>query len=250
MYILGFETTGNIGTCGLLDLDGSGQDLLVKSTREPMSHLRLMGSLAQELFREAGISDPSSELAAVAASIGPGSFTGIRIGVTMARSMAQALNIPGISVPTLEIFRPGKYGAPSADIPVAAIINARRGQVYGAVYDASGEDLLMPGPYMLTDVLEITDGYSRVKFFGDGIDAYWDQLTDGEGPEGMTTEDGPNGRIFAQESERYQRVEGVLRIAKYKFDRGEAISFDELLPDYMRLAEAEQKLRDAAGVKP
>ena len=236
MYILSIETTGRIGTVALGNIETG--DIAMLTNTEDMSHLRNMTPLANQLL--SAISPETSPedglrklkekgLKAVAVSIGPGSFTGIRIGVTLARSIAQAADIPAISVPTLEVFRERCAGS-----PVAAIINARRGQVYGGVFDGD-ENLLAPGPYMLDDVLEITDKYPETVFYGDGVDAYRDILEDGS--KGIS-------RIFAPEEERYQRGDLVWQIAKIKYEAGDVVGYNELLPDYMRLAEAEQKLKD------
>ena len=236
MYILSIETTGRIGTVALGDIEAG--DIAMLTNTEDMSHLRnitpladqLLSAIAPNVSPEDGLRAlKDKSLGAVAVSVGPGSFTGIRIGVTLARSIAQAADIPAISVPTLEVFRERSKGN-----PVAAIINARRGQVYGAVFSGE-ENLLKPGPYMLTDVLEITDKYPDTVFYGDGVDAYREML-----------EDKTKGidRIFAPEEDRYQTADLVWEIGKRKYLAGETVSYNELLPDYMRLAEAEQKLND------
>lgn len=236
MYILSIETTGRIGTVALGNIETG--DIAMLTNAEDMSHLRNITPLANQLLSaiapgtspEDGLRNLKEKgLKAVAVSIGPGSFTGIRIGVTLARSIAQATDIPAISVPTLEVFRERSAGS-----PVAAIINARRGQVYGAVFDGE-KDLLAPGSYMLDDVLGITDEHPNAIFYGDGVDAYRDILED---------ESKGVARIFAPEEERYQTADLVWQIAKRKYEAGETASYNELLPDYMRLAEAEQKLKD------
>ncbi len=258
MYILAFETTGPIGSVAIIDLekvtpDGvlMGEDAIcMKATDEPMSHLKNVMSLAKELLKEKGLSADKNQIAAVAASIGPGSFTGIRIGVSEARAIAHALGIPAIAVPTLEVFREYTFeknqgrenqlstvdGGFEVDVEnekpiVAAILNARRGQVYGAIYGPDGETIMEPGPYMLTDILEVTDKYPKTIFYGDGVDAYGTELTEG-------------GRCLASAYGRYQTADLVAIIAAKKYMAGETVRAEELLPDYMRLAEAEQKLKD------
>ena len=232
MYILGIETTGNLGTIGLLNTE-TGM-VIMESSQEPMSHLKNMAALIENLLKKEGID--RSRISHVAVSVGPGSFTGVRIGVTLGRSIAQALSIPCISVSTLEVFGERAQGRGAC-----GIINARRGQVYGAVYDKSynpetglsGEGVILPpGPYMLEEVLEITDNYPDICFYGDGVDAYKERLQ-----EGMV-------RVLSSEETRYQSADLVLKIAQRKLKRGEICSYEELLPDYMRLAEAEQKLKD------
>lgn len=90
-----------------------------------------------------------SKLNYIAASIGPGSFTGIRIGVATARALAQVLDIPAVAVPTLDAFC-CKPQARGGDYVACGIINARRGQVYGII------DGFMQGQAcMLTDVIDV-----------------------------------------------------------------------------------------------
>ena len=224
MYLLAVETTGPWGSAAILNLDSG--EIKMEITKENMSHLKNLAPLAEKLLAE--IEGPSN-LAAVAASIGPGSFTGIRIGVTFARSLAQGLEIPAISVPTLSVF-----GERCRGMGCAGILNARRGQVYGVVYDGLGNEILPGGPYMLKDVLEITKDKPEIVFYGDGSDAYIDELRD---------------KVVAEENVRYQTADLVAKIAERKFKNGEMVSYEELLPDYMRLAEAEQKLRDGSLAK-
>ena len=254
MYILGFETTGPLGSVGIINL-GTGE-IEMRVTSEPMSHLKNVAALAEELLDfpvaslevegdlPAGGEKVRDRLVAVASSIGPGSFTGIRIGVTLARAVAQALDVPLIAVPTLELF---KEKCQEAIPAISAIINARRGQVYGAVYDGNGNVLLNPGPYMLSDVLAITDGIPGTVFYGDGVDAYGDIL-EGNTLEGKKSEG--KDRVFAPKESRYQMADMVVRLAAEKYKSGEILRTPmELKPDYMRLAEAEQKLKDGTLAK-
>lgn len=218
MYILTLETTGPRGSVALTDETGK---TIEEMSLEPMSHLRLLVPMAEILLDRAGVS--RGALSAIAASVGPGSFTGIRIGVTTARMMAQALGIPCLALPSLEVFRP--YCQPGRT--VAVIFNARRGQVYGAVFGPAGEPLLTPGPYMLEDVLAVTETCGRVVFYGDGVDAYGERLT---------------GYALAPKEERYQRASLGAALALEKWQAGETLEPEQLLPLYMRASEAEQKL--------
>lgn len=227
MYLLAIETTGPVGSVCLLDRE-TGKTYSRKSD-EPMSHLKNIMPMAEDLLKEAKASQ--MDLAAVAASVGPGSFTGIRIGVTSARALAQALDIPAVAVPTLEPFRslcaPGK--------PVCVIENARRGQVYGAVYSEDGTSLLEPGPYMLDEVLALIEKENISPcFYGDGVDAYRDRL---------------EGHVFAPEEERYQSAVLVAAMAEQLLSQGKTVSYDDLMPQYMRRTEAEQKLEDGTLAK-
>ena len=248
MYILAIETTGPKGSAALIDERGA---VSCRISAEEMNHLKDLMPMAQALLDTENIA--KSELAAVAASIGPGSFTGIRIGVASARAISQALSIPAISVPTLDSFKTKCDG----NAVIMPVFNARRGQVYGGIYDENGTDILKSGPYMLTDCFAALDAYfaqqrndlpcgmpqaMTVKVYGDGIDAYEEQLADFSAD--MAKKYGAVQIILAEKEERYQLASMTAVCALEKFKAGETMSYDRLLPDYMRATEAEQKLKD------
>ena len=253
MYILAIETTGPAGSVAVIDQQGNTAS---KRSEETMSHLKDLIPMTEALLKEKNIS--KSELSAIAASAGPGSFTGIRIGVATARALSQALEIPAVSVPSLDSFRT-KCNGLSMIVPV---FNARRGQVYGAVFEEDGSDILKPGPYMLTDVLkaikenleekrsELPCGMpvmETITFYGDGIDAYGKELEAFE--DELKHEKYVFRILLAEKEERYQDAELVARTALEKFRNGEVCSYEELKPLYMRVTEAEQKLKDGTLAK-
>ena len=252
MYILAIETTGKEGSVcllykpeeegkeGIRGIQGEPSVIAEKKIEGSMSHLRELIPSISGVLTEAGFS--KSGISYIAASVGPGSFTGIRIGVSTARALSQALGLEqAIAVPTLTGFKykARAIKAAAEGITVCAIINARRGQVYGMV-----DGYLPDGPYMLTDVLQVikervfAEG-REVLFFGDGIDAYELQINDelaGLGKYG-----------FSDISCRYQDAASVALCAAENIDKY-LVKSEDLLPDYMRKAEAEQKL--AAGQLP
>ena len=243
MYILAIETTGKEGSVCLVRKAESGGEPAVlgeKRIEGSMSHLKELIPSVSNLLESQEVS--KNEISCIAASVGPGSFTGIRIGVATARALSQAFRLKhALAVPTLTAF---KYKEEAAEarakgITICAIINARRGQVYGMV-----DGYLEDGPYMLEDVLEVirnrvfADG-REVLFFGDGIDAYESFICDGLREAGKYS--------FADASCRYQDARAAALCAALNADKY-TVRCEDLLPDYMRKAEAEQKLE--AGELP
>lgn len=250
MNILAIETTGKYGTAAVINDDGC---IYSASSETEMNHLRDIISISDEAIRRAGID--KKDLTHIAASKGPGSFTGIRIGVTTARTLAQILGIPCIAVSSLEAMaeRVKNAACDAGASYVVPIINARRHQVYAGIWelirneDSSQCTLKAAGEerqYMIEELLDElksrqlndqqTDGVQTVYFTGDGIDAYSDIIHDTL----------PQGSYFeAGEEIRYQHAEDVAKAAYSKAVSGQTLSYDELLPEYMRLAEAEQRLK-------
>ncbi len=251
MYLLAIETTGPSGSAALLDEKGSV--LAYAVSEEQMSHLKKLMPMIRSLLEQTGIS--KQEIGYIAPSIGPGSFTGIRIGVSTARALCQGLGLScGIPVPTLEgfLYKEEACRQTAQGNIVCAIINARRGQVYGMV-----DGFLKPGSYMLDEVLaviqenvltpkNIVDAAERkrpkVVFFGDGVDAYEEKIKEALGVENLheTYE-------FADKADRYQDAASVGKwAASHGIKEGRlteaAVPYQDMLPDYMRKAEAEEKL--------
>ena len=254
MYILAIETTGPVGSVAVIDADAKDRmaaRVPMKITTQTMSHLKNLVPMMEKIFDEEGIG--KDEVCAVAASVGPGSFTGIRIGVSTARALAQAWGVPCISVPSLEVFREkcgndgkgceAEDGAAvnGSDGSVCAIFNARRGQVYAACFGCSGETLIEPGPYMLADVLDrIEELGAKPTFYGDGVDAYFDK---------EEFRDRVSGYAAAPADERYQTADMAARYALDVWKAGadeKIVDYGELLPNYMRESEAEQRLKDGS----
>ena len=238
MFILAIETTGPYGSVALLD--EKGNVLGYEVSHGTMSHLKDLIPMVDTVLKKCGVS--KNEIDLLAPSVGPGSFTGIRIGVSTARALCQALGIKAVPVPTLEAFCLKE--AACGKTAVCAIINARRGQVYGMI-----DGFMEPGPYMLTDVLHVYKeemeplGY-KILFFGDGIDAYEKDIVEALGTSGSEQE--PCFE-FAPKEDRYQDAVSVGRWAVECIRQtsgldGCTVDFENLLPEYMRRAEAEQKL--------
>lgn len=172
--ILLIETATDICSAAVCD----GEKILSSGRiTEPRSQASGLAPLIQRTVAEAGIE--MSGLSAVAVSSGPGSYTGLRVGVSTAKGLCFGAGIPLIGIGTLRIIAYGaiRSGA-AADDPegtvIIPMIDARRMEVYTAVYDASGKRLTdveaaVLTPETFTDCMR---EYKKVIFTGDGAAKY------------------------------------------------------------------------------
>lgn len=125
--VLGIETATVLGGVALVAL--SGEIVGETSLRNPARHSERILPAIESLL--AAVDAGVHELAAVAVSAGPGSFTGLRTGIASAKGLACALGIPLYGVPTLAALA---ANAAPGDGPVCAVLNARRGEVFRACF--------------------------------------------------------------------------------------------------------------------
>jgi tRNA threonylcarbamoyladenosine biosynthesis protein TsaB len=128
-------------------LGNDGKVISKRESTSEYSHSRQLTSFIQEVVNEAGIT--LQELDAVAVSKGPGSFTGLRIGVSTAKGLCYALDKPLISVGTLRSMAIGMVEMTEAsivkrDVLFCPMIDARRMEVYAAIYDKENTEVLAP----------------------------------------------------------------------------------------------------------
>lgn len=129
---------------------------------ENYSQAELLHSFIQDVLDEAGVK--FADLAAVAVSAGPGSYTGLRIGVAAAKGLCYALSIPLISVSTLEVLATAKQLTSGYKVPM---LDARRMEVYTAVYDANNQIIEAVSAKIL-DEHSFENFSESLVMFGDG----------------------------------------------------------------------------------
>ncbi|EHK58957.1 tRNA (adenosine(37)-N6)-threonylcarbamoyltransferase complex dimerization subunit type 1 TsaB [Allomesorhizobium alhagi] len=122
-------------------------------------HAEQLMSMVGDALKNAGSAFP--DLGAVAVSVGPGSFTGVRVGVSAARGFALALKIPAIGVTTLEALAAearDKFGTRN----VLSALDGGRGEIQAAVYDGLGGTLYAPAVMTLSQAAELATEFSPV----------------------------------------------------------------------------------------
>ena len=184
MYILAIETTGPELSVAVIN---DKREIVELSCPDKFSHLQNLVPMIDELLKSTGLE--LSSAAAIATSVGPGSFTGIRIGVSTARALAQALDLKTMAVPTLKSFA---YHAEDYQGVICPIFDARRSQVYAGAYlwsvDEMGQrqiiEVVKGGAYDLADYLRylkqglMVFGISEVMLFGDGVHVYGENIVE------------------------------------------------------------------------
>jgi tRNA threonylcarbamoyladenosine biosynthesis protein TsaB len=170
-FILGIETSTSV--CSV-SVSGDGRLLSLREISDARSHASQLTPFITEAIEEAGLS--INDLSAIAVSKGPGSYTGLRIGVSTAKGIAYALNIPLIAVDTLLNMTSGfleHYPEIENDGSslLCPMIDARRMEVYSAIYDTKLKEIrgtkaeIINSGSFLSFLRE-----NRVHFFGDGAE--------------------------------------------------------------------------------
>ncbi len=173
----------------------------------------------------------------IAVTSGPGSFTGLRIGVSTAKALGLALNIKVVGISTLDVLAYSIYNTSKIICP---IMDARRNQVYTALYTFENEQLITLNPHMAVDIQEILTlalSYNKeVIFVGDGIDVFKSQIIERLG----------NLALFAPSFFSMQRACVLAHMAAIGYKLPQLA--DELVPIYLRPSQAERELEQCASL--
>ena len=165
MNILAIETTGPVASAAVIDEDGCVCEAVGEGR---LTHLEKLVPIIDKAVSDCGMT--LDDIGGIAVSRGPGSFTGIRIGLATAKALGQVLGLKIAEVPSLYA---AALGANRFEGLICVVLDARRSQVYAAVYDCRWGELteIMPeGAYDVEAVTEIlNDKDQPVYFLGDGI---------------------------------------------------------------------------------
>jgi tRNA threonylcarbamoyladenosine biosynthesis protein TsaB len=237
MIVLGFDTATPATAVGLRLTDGS----MLEARDDPgeqgrPGHATRLLPLAAGLLVQAGIAWGALERIAV--GVGPGTFTGLRIGVTSARGLAQSLGVDlvGVSSPRA-LAQMASRQAERQDGAVLAVIDARRGEVFLAAYDGD-EELLPPRPIAPQDLnsaierVELRTGIERWIAAGDGAVRYREAL------------ERPNVRIPDIHSPLHRVAGEAICMLGERATVGDAA---KVVPDYRRRPDAELALEGAGS---
>ena len=225
MKLLGVESATLSGGVALLD----GDRLLGEITLNiAITHSERLMSAVDRLLADCGLAP--ADLDGLAVSVGPGSFTGLRVGVATVKALAMALDLPIAAVPTLDALA---SRLPFADAPVCPILDARKGEVYLSLYRWRDGGMVREWDYLaLPPELAAARLDAPVILLGDGIEAcrpWLDRL-------------GAEARV-APAAQRMPSAASVAVIGRAALSAGEGVGADSLAPLYLRPSEAELRAR-------
>lgn len=232
MLILAFETSAKAASAALLE---NGTLLAESYQNTGLTHSQTLLVMAQALLRQCG--KTVSDVTAVAVAAGPGSFTGVRIGVAAAKGFAWGAQLPCYGVSTLESM------ALSLGIwegTVCACMDARRAQVYNALFRAEQGRLHRLSPDRAISLAQLGQELSQLEgpifLVGDGS-----LLT-----ARTLAEQAPN-LVVPAEHRMHQRAAGVALLAQQAIAAGDAGDGAALTPNYLRLSQAERERLERAA---
>ena len=165
-YILSIETATAAGSVAL---HHNGVLRSAFYMHNSHSHSGSIAPAIQFIMNEAGVT--LQELDAIAVGSGPGSYTGLRIGMSTAKGLCYSLGKPLIAIPTLQLMAAGMRDATTTEALLMPMLDARRMEVFTALYNTDLEEVKAAKPFVLTDEAsqaEWFEGVNPIIIAGDG----------------------------------------------------------------------------------
>lgn len=227
MIILAFDSTAKAASVAVCE----DEKLLALYTIDNgLTQSELLLPMAQNMLRSLKLT--FEDVGLLATSVGPGSFTGVRIGVALVKGIAFERGIPCASVSTIEALGQNLSGLRGIVVPT---MDARRGQVYTALFRSTGDEIIRLTEDM---AISITDLGEMLKKY-EGEDIYISG--DGYATARRGLQNSGVGLCVTPELLICENAYSVARVAKKKYDRGETLSDREIAPIYLRMPQAERE---------
>lgn len=213
MKVLGIDTSTRTTAIGLIEDD---EVLAEYNLRGRVSHSESVTDMIEEIFKKFEFSLDDIDLIAV--GIGPGSFTGLRIGITIAKVLAFSLNKDLIGVSSLVANGMSDYGK------VAAIVDARRGNVYGSIIDNDKDPEVLFEDSLLAfeRFKEELDKYDEVTLVGLDAEKFLEEL--------------PQAKLSKNKG---MKGTNIARLGLIQYKKNGPVDIFGLVPNYLKLSQAE-----------
>lgn len=233
MKILGIDSSAKSASVAVTE---NGKIISSFYINTGLTHSQTLMPMVDNALKCAGLT--LKDIGLIAVNKGPGSFTGIRIGVAAAKGLAFADNIPTVGVSTLESMA---YNLLSNNCIACAVMDARCNQVYTALFDITDGKVTRLTEDSAISIDELTENlkkYNKNKIFvGDGAILCYNKSVNAI-----------SDVIIAPENVRYQNAVGVCHVASL-CDSSSYVRAEELIPEYLRLPQAERELKAKKSLK-
>jgi len=227
MRILAVDTSSLVAAVAITDNERLMGEYILNHKK---THSQKLMPMIKELMDNLELNPKDIDI--FAAASGPGSFTGLRIGITTVKALAYAANKPVVSVPTLDALA---FNIPVSDSLVCPIMDARNNQVFTAVYKWEKGMPVNITEYMgvpITELVQLIKGKNqKVVFLGDAVEIHKDLLK----------EELNENCEFAPGNLMLQKASSVAQLALIKALNGITESSFDMVPFYLRKSQAERE---------
>lgn len=228
MRVLAVDTSSNVATVAVME-----DELLLGEhiLNHKKTHSQKIMSMIEQLLSDLELSVDDIDI--FAASVGPGSFTGLRIGVATVKALAHATGKRVVSVGTLEALA---YNVPYAEHIIVPIMDARRNNVFTASYiwDEGFKEIGEPEAITIEECVASCGDFLDTVFVGDGATVHRKYIEEQLGEHAIF----PHGACLNS------RASSVAALALEKAKRGETQSYFEMKPYYIKKSQAERELEE------
>ena len=234
MKILALETSAKAVSAAVTE---DGKVLCSGYQDTGLTHSRTLMPIVEGILNNTGLT--MADIDAVAVAAGPGSFTGLRIGIAAVKALGMSLDKPCAAVSTLEALA---YNLQSFSGIICAAMDARCNQVYTAFFESDGtsvkrlcEDRAVSTDVLFEDIKKyVSETGEKVMLVGDGAKLCFNKF--GE----EFVKEAPSQLVLGHAS-------GTCIAAEKIFENGKTVSAGELVPNYLRLAQAEREKLQKEG---
>lgn len=238
MKIFALDTSSKVASIGISE---DGKVLLENTLNDKKTHSENLMPMIEGAFNSVNVTPGDMDVFGV--TVGPGAFTGLRIGISTIKGMAESLGKPVVGLSALEVLA---AGVPPTDRIICPILDAQRNQVYAGFYQYQQSPDSIDHDYpskeavltvlreteviKIQDLIEIGARLNRkILFVGDGVNLHEEALSEGLGE---AFEKG----FFAH---RIPRASVVGELTEKKFLEGKSYGAEQLKPIYLRKSQAE-----------
>ena len=226
MKVLGIDTSTAVGSIGIIEDESIIAEYSLNIVE---SHSARLMPAIDDVLKRAALK--IQEIDAFAVTIGPGSFTGLRIGVGTVKSFCYALKKPIVGVVTLDVLA---YNLKFADKLICPILDARKQEVYTAIY-RGGSKLVRQTDYLCTKIESILEHLTEPTIFvGDGLNRYREVIV----------QNLKEHAIIVEPLFRFCRGAVVALLGYERIANGESDNYFSITPFYIRKPEAEVRMAE------